>query len=862
MGSVMAQWLIAAARIELSLAVHRLLPFALLFSACITFDDIGPAGIVLTGIDRSSGGDDLTLPTLTVSGPANSAIRIDWRSAFSETSGGALNLRVLDALIDDNAPGVLGSEDDGALLYDPAGAFDSLPAGAVGVISITMTIVDEQGRAGQPSTVAVNVLGVNEPPLILPDESPSASTLDTLLIDVVANDSDIDAGDTLTLSSVSSPILNGVATGSASLDAGHIRFTPAHPQSGEYVIAYTITDASGATASASVTVVVRFGYQVSIDSFTSSRAKHIGGQPAVTLSWSTSNAHGCTLSGGGEVLSSATSGDTAFAPTQPEPPTLSCSGDGGPVTVSLPWTFQPALLVDDITTGNNDGTTWENAFRSVQQAIDSADNQGGVEIWVKAGTYRPATATAPVASLNKPTTIRGGFSQDLFGTNGDPASRSPDSDETVFDGCFDPQGQASPTNDAWSVVHAESVEGPIRLDGLTITRGQGYQGGGIFVSSCSDVAIDGTRVIANTVNGSGGGGGLYASNSTIAITHTLFDGNRAEGFDPSGGGIRAEESTLTLSSCTLTHNVVQGGDAEGGAIYLQSTDLTLSQSVIADNSALGGVGSDGPPSAMPCPTPLIGGRGGHARGGGIFMTSWIDQDRSIVRIINQSVISGNKAQAGAGGRGTDGCGNTAGTAGGIGGYAIGGGLAAKYAQVEIDHSSVSNNVAQGGQGGAGGRGFYSVSAGNGGNGDVGHGGGLDLDWGYIGYPSSVTMVLSDATLSGNQALGGDGGNGGHSLDGDGPAGSGGNGGPARGSAIEAENDATIWLYLQSSTVSGNTATHGNGGLRGFSGFGGTNGTDGTASVEAVYCASGTNICVDGGAYSLGCSPEPTCPAPP
>jgi outer membrane protein OmpA-like peptidoglycan-associated protein len=70
------------------------------------------------------------------------------------------------------------------------------------------------------------------------------------LIDVLANDSDPE-NDTLTITNVSSP-----ASGSATVTAGGISYTPAAGFSGTDSFSYTISDGNGGTASATVTVTV------------------------------------------------------------------------------------------------------------------------------------------------------------------------------------------------------------------------------------------------------------------------------------------------------------------------------------------------------------------------------------------------------------------------------------------------------------------------------------------------------------------------------------------------------------------------------------------------------------------------------
>src|SRR5262245_27770317 len=76
----------------------------------------------------------------------------------------------------------------------------------------------------------------------------------------------------------------------------------------------------------------------------------------------------------------------------------------------------PALLhaavryVDVNATGANNGTTWANAYTSLQAAMIAAG--AGDEVWVAQGTYKPAgpgglrTATIP---LKNGVTIYGGF---------------------------------------------------------------------------------------------------------------------------------------------------------------------------------------------------------------------------------------------------------------------------------------------------------------------------------------------------------------------------------------------------------------------------------------------------------------------
>jgi beta-lactam-binding protein with PASTA domain len=112
-------------------------------------------------------------------------------------------------------------------------------------------IVNDGFANSLPDTAVVSVpLPVNRPPVAVDDavSTPAGAAID---IAVLANDTDPDAGSSLSIASFTQPATGGVVTAIA----GALRFTPAAGFSGVTTFSYVVTDGS-LTASATVTVTV------------------------------------------------------------------------------------------------------------------------------------------------------------------------------------------------------------------------------------------------------------------------------------------------------------------------------------------------------------------------------------------------------------------------------------------------------------------------------------------------------------------------------------------------------------------------------------------------------------------------------
>jgi Ca2+-binding RTX toxin-like protein len=143
------------------------------------------------------------------------------------------------------------------VVFNPGTDFDHLKDGVTEHITLTYTMQDEYGTQSS-STVDVAVIGTNDGPVAVAD-SASGTENQTLTIDVLANDLDVDDDHVFTLVSVASP----PSKGNASVVANQVEFNPgadfdylSEGAAEEVTLTYTMQDEHGATDTATVMVKV------------------------------------------------------------------------------------------------------------------------------------------------------------------------------------------------------------------------------------------------------------------------------------------------------------------------------------------------------------------------------------------------------------------------------------------------------------------------------------------------------------------------------------------------------------------------------------------------------------------------------
>ena len=222
--------------------------------------------------------------------------------------------------------------------------------------------------------------------------------------------------------------------------------------------------------------------------------------------------------------------------------------------------FGQVITVDVNAAGNNDGSSWPNAYRQLQTALAAASS--GDEIRVAQGLYRPAGTggdRATTFQLLNGVTIKGGYAGV---TEPDPDVRDVDLYETILSGDLngdDGPGFANNQDNSYHVVTGSFTDETAVLDGVTITGGN-----------------------ANGLSEHVRGGGMYNASGNPSIINCVFIRNYAMVM---GGGMFNYQSRPTLIDCAFIDNVC---DDDGGGIrnYLNSHAVITNCDFIG-NSAVG-----------------------------------------------------------------------------------------------------------------------------------------------------------------------------------------------------------------------------------------------------------------------------------
>jgi hypothetical protein len=220
------------------------------------------------------------------------------------------------------------------------------------------------------------------------------------------------------------------------------------------------------------------------------------------------------------------------------------------------------IYVDTNAAGSNDGSSWEDAFNYLQDALAVA--LSGDQIWVAEGVYKPdEDTTYPDGTGDRSATfqlingvvIYGGYAG--FGEP-DPHEHDPNTYQTILSGDINTPGFND--DNSYHVVSGSATDATAILDGFTIA------GGNANGSYPDDV-----------------GGGMYNDSGSPTVADCVFSGNWAE---YAGGGMRNYMSSPTLTNCTFSGNSALGGSfGYGGGMYNEDSSPTLTNCTFSGNLA-------------------------------------------------------------------------------------------------------------------------------------------------------------------------------------------------------------------------------------------------------------------------------------
>ena len=256
------------------------------------------------------------------------------------------------------------------------------------------------------------------------------------------------------------------------------------------------------------------------------------------------------------------------------------------VALFCPLTYGKIIHVNDDATGANNGTSWEDAYVYLQDAlVDANKAKKPVEIRVAQGIYKPNQGSNQTPYDRKATfqlindvVLKGGYAG--LGEL-DPNAREVANYETVLSGDLvgddveiavtrDLSDEASRDDNSYHVVTGSGTDVTTMLDGFTITGGNtagssyDIHGGGMFNKTGSPSITNCTFSLNST---SWDGGGMSNRNSSPILINCTFIGNSAR----YGAGMHNYKSSPMVTNCTFTGNKAENG----GGMYNEYTSHSI-----------------------------------------------------------------------------------------------------------------------------------------------------------------------------------------------------------------------------------------------------------------------------------------------
>lgn len=237
------------------------------------------------------------------------------------------------------------------------------------------------------------------------------------------------------------------------------------------------------------------------------------------------------------------------------------------------------VYVDSSIAVSGDGSSWANAVKEPADALKAAKTNTAIQqIWVAKGTYKPlydaASLCAGVTDRNRSfvlvnnVRLYGGFA----GNETAITQRNWNTNLTILSGDIGIAGNN--TDNVYHVVITNGPAGTAVLDGFTISGGNSNGSSTITVNALAVTADMGAGIYArqsspaisnciimnnSAISTTGGGGGMFNISNQPVLTNCIFKGNTGR----SAGASKNDNSNAVFINCLFTGNKAE---ERGGAM--------------------------------------------------------------------------------------------------------------------------------------------------------------------------------------------------------------------------------------------------------------------------------------------------------